>query len=87
MGWSPEQIADRLQLDAAQRRISHESVYRWIYGPIGRRERLHRYLVRAKPRRGRLPRVGRREPAIPNPTPMHWRQYPHISASAATILD
>jgi len=53
MGWSPEQIAGRLRRETAQHRISHESIYRWIYGPIGRRERLHRYLARAKPRRGR----------------------------------
>ena len=73
MGWSPEQIAGRLRRQAAQHRISHESIYRWIYGPIGRRERLHRYLARAKPRRGRRPRAGRREPAILNRTPIHWR--------------
>ena len=73
MGWSPEQIAGRLRRQTAQHRISHESIYRWIYGPIGRRERLQRYLARAKPRRGRRPRVGRREPAILNRTPIHWR--------------
>ncbi len=73
MGWSPEQIAGRLRRQTAQHRISHESIYRWIYGPIGRRERLHRYLARAKPRRGRRPRAGRREPAILNRTPIHWR--------------
>ena len=73
MGWSPEQIAGRLRRQSAQHRISHESIYRWIYGPIGRRERLHRYLARAKPRRGRRPRAGRREPAILNRTPIHWR--------------
>ena len=73
MGWSPEQIAGRRRRQSAQHRISHESIYRWIYGPIGRRERLHRYLARAKPRRGRRPRAGRREPAIPNRTPIHWR--------------
>jgi IS30 family transposase len=73
MGWSSEQIAGRLRRQAAQHEISHESIYRWIYGPIGRRERLHRYLARAKARRGRRPRAGRREPAIPNRTPIHWR--------------
>jgi len=73
MGWSPEQIAGRLRPTTGQHRISHESICRWIYGPIGRRERLHRYLARAKPRRGRRPRAGRREPAIPSRTPIHWR--------------
>jgi IS30 family transposase len=73
MGWSPEQIAGRLRRDRAEHKASAESIYRWIYGPAGRRERLHRYLARAKPRRGRRPRAGRREPAIPNRTPIHWR--------------
>lgn len=73
MGWSPEQIAGRLRLEAAEHRVSHESIYRWIYGPVGRRERLQRYLAQAKPRRGRRPKAGRREPAIPNRTPLHWR--------------
>ena len=58
---SPKQIAGRLRRAATQHRISHESIYRWIYGPTGRRERLHRYLARAKPRRGRRPKAGRRE--------------------------
>jgi len=85
MGWSPEQIAGRLRRRAAQHRTSHESIYRWIYGPSGRRERLQRYLARAKPRRGRRPRVDRREPAIPNRTPIHWRPAkPAAAPSSAT---
>ena len=39
MGWSPEQIAGRLRRQAAQHEISHEFIYRWIYGPVGGRER------------------------------------------------
>jgi transposase, IS30 family len=73
MGWSPEQIAGRLRLEAAEHRVSHESIYRWICGPVGRRERLQRYLAHAKPLRGRRPKAGRRAPAIPNRTPLHWR--------------
>ena len=72
MGWSPEQIAGRLRRQAPST-DQPQSIYRWIYGPSGRRERLQRYLARAKPRRGRRLRAGRREPAIPNRTPLHWR--------------
>lgn len=73
MGWSPEQIAGRLRREQAEHTVSHEAIYRWIYGPVGRCERLHRYLTRAKSRRGRRPRPGRRPPSIPNRTPIHWR--------------
>jgi IS30 family transposase len=73
MGWSPEQIAGRLRRDVSEHRASHETIYRCIYSPAGRRERLHRYLCRAKPRRGRRHRGSRREPMIPNRTPIHWR--------------
>jgi len=53
-GWSPEQIAGRLALDAGHRVVSHESIYRFIYAQI-RRTNDHgwrRYLPRAKAKRG-----------------------------------
>jgi len=53
MGWSPEQIAGRLNLEGAEHTISHESIYRYIYRPKVRPEKLHRYLARAKASRGR----------------------------------
>ena len=53
MGWSPEQIAGRLKLEATEHRVSHESIYRYIYRPSMRERRLWRYLPRAKARRGR----------------------------------
>ncbi len=31
MGWSPEQIAGRLRLEGSQHRVSHESIYRFVY--------------------------------------------------------
>ena len=42
MGWSPEQIAGRLRLERSQHRVSHESIYRYIYRWTVRREKLHR---------------------------------------------
>ena len=73
MGWSPEQIAGRLRQDEAHHRVSHESIYRYIYSRHGRADRLHRYLSQAKARRGRRARKGTREPAIPNRTAIHLR--------------
>ena len=37
MGWSPEQIAGRMELDGSEHAISAESIYRHAYSPAGRR--------------------------------------------------
>src|SRR5512132_147591 len=63
MGWSPEQIAGRLEQEGSEHSISHESIYRFIYRPHLRREKLHRFLPRAKATRGR------RFQASPRPDP------------------
>lgn len=65
-GWSPELIAGRLQNDPPielgdpQYRISHESIYRYIYGGEGRYEGWYRLLVRKQSKRrkqcGRKPK-------------------------------
>ena len=72
MGWSPEQIAGRLRLEGYQHRVSHESIYRFIYRWPVRREKLHRYLPRAKASRGRRYFKRRREP-IPGRQSIHER--------------
>lgn len=60
MGWSPEQVAGRLALDAGASVISHESIYRFIYAQIRRTNDFawRRYLPRAKFRRGIRPGKG-----------------------------
>ncbi len=73
MGWSPEQIAGRMELDGSEHAISAESIYRHAYSPGGRRAGLPRLLAQRKPKRGRRRRNGRREPAIPHRTPIHQR--------------
>ncbi len=70
MGWSPEQIAGRLRLEGSEHEISHESIYRFIYRPKVRQEKLHRFLARAKATRGRRTFKRRREP-IPGRV-MRW---------------
>jgi IS30 family transposase len=56
-GWSPEQIAGRMAQGPGSDRISHESIYRYIYWRSWSfKETLHRWLPRQKYRRGkRLP--------------------------------
>ena len=36
-GWSPEEVAGRLKLEAGRTVISHESIYRFVYGQMGER--------------------------------------------------
>jgi IS30 family transposase len=72
MGRSPEQIAGRLELEQGKPVISHESIYRFVYGKAGREEKLHRYLPYAKARRGRRARRGNKS-LIPNRISIHDR--------------
>src|SRR5512132_763829 len=68
MGWSPEQIAGRLDQEGSRHSISHESIYRFIYRPRLRREKLHRFLPRAKATRGRRYFKRRRDPIPGRPS-------------------
>ena len=72
MGWSPEQIAGRLKQEGSEHSISHELIYRFIYRPRLRREKLHRFLPWAKATRGRRYFKRRRDP-IPGRTSIHER--------------
>ena len=36
-GWSPEQIAGRLRASAAPERLSHETIYRFVYSSQGQK--------------------------------------------------
>jgi IS30 family transposase len=73
MGWSPEQIAGRMELEEVEHRVSAESIYRHAYSPAGRQAGLPRQLAQRKAKRGRRRRNGRREPSIPNRIPIHQR--------------
>ena len=58
--WSPEQVAGRLALEAGGRVISHETIYRFIYGQLARKKDYswRQYLPRAKSKRGWRGRKG-----------------------------
>ena len=68
MGWSPTQIAGRLAHDKDSRRISHESIYRFIYAQKRRSDdgAWRHYLPRAKAKRGARAR--------PSASPVHTIQ-------------
>lgn len=59
-GWSPEQIAGRLGLEGQPVRVSHETIYAYVYGPDGQSKELARYLPhrrkKRQPRHSRRPR-------------------------------
>ena len=59
-GWSPEQVAGRLAMESGKRVISHESIYRFIYGQMARKKNYgwRHYLPRAKSKRGWRGRKG-----------------------------
>ena len=62
MGWSPEQIVGRLRLEESEHTVGVETIYRFIYCPRRRPEKLHRFLPRAKASRGRRYFKRRRQP-------------------------
>ena len=59
IGWSPEQIAGRLNREAGRTVVCHESIYRYIYGRQGQALKLFKLL--RKKRCFRYPRVKRRQ--------------------------
>ncbi len=75
-GWSPEVIAGRLALENSLQRISHESIYKWIYGS-GKCLKLHVYLVRRKRKRGTRPCLEAKKSLIPNRVPIENRPPEH----------
>lgn len=60
MGWSPEQVAGRLALADNKTKISHESIYRFIYAQIRRTKDYswRHYLPRGKSKRAFRGRKG-----------------------------
>ena len=62
MGWSPEQIAGSLRLEGSEHTVGVETIYRFIYRPRVRSQKLYRFLPRAKASRGRRYFKRRREP-------------------------
>ena len=71
-GWSPQQIAGRLKhVSNGLGTVSHETIYQFVYGPEGRRDRLFEMLAMAR-RRQRFGRKPRRGP-FPTERGIEWR--------------
>ncbi|WP_376711391.1 IS30 family transposase [Pseudochrobactrum lubricantis] len=64
-GWSPQQIAGRMQLERHPFSVSHETIYQFVYSEDGRKEELWKYMPerrsKRRPRHARR-RYGRRFP-------------------------
>ena len=72
-GWTPQQISGRLRLERGEPVISHESIYRYIYSPHGRRLKLSRYLPHHHAKRSYRRRKGERKISIPDRVPIDRR--------------
>jgi len=49
--WSPEQIAGRLRREAGATRLSHETIYQFVYSDVGREQNLYQLLPCQRRRR------------------------------------
>lgn len=56
MGWTPQQIAERVKIENHATHLSHEIIYQWIYQPVQKKAKLYKTLTRHKSKRG--PRKG-----------------------------
>ena len=72
MSLSPDLIAGRLKQESLDHKISHESIYKWIYGQA-RHLKLYESLVRRKRHRGLRPSRGASKSKIPNRVSIHER--------------
>ncbi|ETX10573.1 hypothetical protein OCH239_21425 [Roseivivax halodurans JCM 10272] len=70
-GWSPEQIAGRMYFERHPVRVSHETIYRYVYSEDGRQAGLWRHLPMH--RRHRRPRGTRR----PHALNLAWKTVSH----------
>jgi len=73
-GWSPEQIAGRLQFEGRRPRVSDETIYTYVFGPDGQSAELARHLPSR--RKKRQPRYARRPSGLVFPPDRSIHQRP-----------
>jgi IS30 family transposase len=56
LGWTPQQIAERVNMENDSSHLSHETIYQWVYQPVQKKAKLYKLLTRHKSKRG--PRKG-----------------------------
>ena len=81
-GWSPEQVAGHMARDAGGPAISHETIYRFIYGQVARTKDYSGTTCREARRNGDpIGAVGAvRPPSLPSA--VHWRHVPRRRPTA-----
>ena len=72
-GWSPEQIAGRLQFEIGERVICHETIYRFIYTKALKEDRLWEYLPRKQKHRKKQHGRKAQRSRIPQRVSIHER--------------
>jgi len=72
-GWSPEIIAGRGKLEASPFRLSHETIYQFIYSNEGKDLGLYKFLLRAKSKRGFIYGRKTQKAKIPDRVSIHDR--------------
>jgi IS30 family transposase len=82
-GWSPEQIAGRLKLEKSNLRVSHETIYKFIYSQEGQSQKLYRLLTRQKPKRRRWHSRKPKKSHIPETASIKYR--PQVVENRAKI--
>lgn len=76
VGWSPEQIAGRLRLDQSDLKVSHETIYRYVYSKDVCEHDLYKHLP--EHRRRRQPRNARRTRGVRHPDALALVNRPDI---------
>ncbi len=72
-GWSPEQIAGRLQLETGEKIISYETIYQFIYKKSLKEDRLWEYLPRKQKHRHKKHGRKAQKARIPQRVSIHER--------------
>lgn len=75
-GWTPEMIAGRVRLefpDTPEMRMSHETMYRFIYAKHNQHRRLHEYLPRGRKKRRKHHGRKAHSSRIPHRVSIHQR--------------
>lgn len=72
-GWSPEQIAGRLELERQGKIICHETIYRFIYDKDNKAAKLWEYLPRKQKRRRKYHGRKAQKSRIPDRVSIHLR--------------
>lgn len=85
MGWSPEQIAGRMELEDLEHATCAESIDRHTYGPVGRGARLPRLLAQRKAKRGRGDATAKASRPSPTARPSIRGPQKPICAASSTI--